>query len=60
MLSNVVVIMAVYYNIRSTFVSGYIKELVAYIIVLINWSLLCLFNPIESSEFSSECSFHIA
>ena len=26
---------------------GYIKELAAYIIVLINWSLLCLFNPIR-------------
>ena len=26
---------------------GYIKELSAYIIVLINWSLLCLFNPIR-------------
>ncbi|KAL5253744.1 hypothetical protein ACHWQZ_G013496 [Mnemiopsis leidyi] len=26
---------------------GYIKELAAYIIVLINWSLLCLFHPID-------------
>ncbi|XP_063682089.1 transient receptor potential cation channel subfamily V member 5-like [Bolinopsis microptera] len=29
---------------------GYIKELAAYIIVLINWSLLCLFNPIRLPE----------
>ncbi|KAL5253746.1 hypothetical protein ACHWQZ_G013497 [Mnemiopsis leidyi] len=29
---------------------GYIKELAAYIIVLINWSLLCLFNPIRLKE----------
>ncbi|XP_063682069.1 transient receptor potential cation channel subfamily A member 1-like isoform X2 [Bolinopsis microptera] len=29
---------------------GYIKELAAYVIVLINWSLLCLFNPIRLED----------